>query len=105
MRRSLTIDEASYGEDHSKVARDLNNLAQLLRATNRLVEAEPLSRRMVEIFIRFTFQTGHQHPHLNVALQNYGGLLNDLGQSQGEPQDRIDALVQSVRECVDRERG
>ena len=49
MRRALAIDEASYGPDHPDVAIDLNNLAQLLQATNRLGEAEPLSRRYLEI--------------------------------------------------------
>ncbi|MFN6353691.1 MAG: NB-ARC domain-containing protein, partial [Cyanobacteriota bacterium] len=33
--RALAIDEASYGPDHPRVAIDLNNLAQLLQATNR----------------------------------------------------------------------
>ncbi len=36
MKRALAIDEKSYGPDHPDVARDLNNLAQLLQATNRL---------------------------------------------------------------------
>ena len=33
---------ARYGPDHPDVATGLNNLAQLLEATNRLAEAEPL---------------------------------------------------------------
>src|SRR5208337_2496024 len=41
LRRALAIDEASYGPDHPNVAIRLNNLAQLLQATNRLGEAEP----------------------------------------------------------------
>ena len=44
MRRALAIDEASYGPDHPNVAIGLNNLAQLLQATNRLGEAERLLR-------------------------------------------------------------
>ena len=39
-RRALAIDEQSYGPDHPRVAIDLNNLAALLQATNRLAEAE-----------------------------------------------------------------
>jgi len=35
-----------------EVATDLNNLAQLLQATNQLAEAEPLSRRAVGILLR-----------------------------------------------------
>ena len=49
MRRALAIDETSCGPDHPDVAIDLNNLAQLLQATNRLAEAEPLMRRALAI--------------------------------------------------------
>jgi hypothetical protein len=49
MRRALAIDEASFGDAHPSVARDLNNLAQLLQDTNRLAEAEPLMRRALAI--------------------------------------------------------
>lgn len=35
MKRPLAIDEHIFGPDHPKVARDLNNLADLLKATNR----------------------------------------------------------------------
>ena len=34
-QRALTIDEAAYGPTHPTVAIRLNNLAGLLRATNR----------------------------------------------------------------------
>ena len=54
MRRALDIDEKSYGPEHPNVAIDLNNLAGLLKGTNRLEAAEPLSRRMVGIFLDFT---------------------------------------------------
>ena len=49
MRRALAIDEKSYGPDHPNVAIRLNNLAELLQATNRLAEAEPLMRRALAI--------------------------------------------------------
>jgi tetratricopeptide repeat protein len=45
LKRALVIDEKSYGPEHPKVAIRLNNLAQLLKNTNRLAEAEPLDRR------------------------------------------------------------
>jgi Tfp pilus assembly protein PilF len=45
IRRALAIDEASYGPDHPKVARDLNNLAALLYETNRKDGAKALFRR------------------------------------------------------------
>ena len=49
MRRALAINEKSFGPDHPNVAIRLNNLAQLLKATNRLAEAEPLMRRALAI--------------------------------------------------------
>ena len=48
-RRALAIDEKAFGPDHPDVATALNNLAALLRATNRLGEAEPLYRRALAI--------------------------------------------------------
>jgi hypothetical protein len=54
MRRALAIDKASFGPHHPNVAIHLNNLALLLKATNRVSEAEPLSRRHLEIFLQFT---------------------------------------------------
>ena len=46
--RALAIDE-QLRDGHPNVASDLNNLAQLLQATNRLAEAEPLMRRALAI--------------------------------------------------------
>ena len=71
-RRALAINEASFGKDHPDVARDLNNLAQLLKATNRLEEAEPLMRRVVEIF---ELSFGKDHPNVATALNNLAQLL------------------------------
>jgi hypothetical protein len=42
---ALAIDEKSFAPDHPNVALSLNNLAELLRETYRLAEAEPLSRK------------------------------------------------------------
>jgi nephrocystin-3 len=83
-RRALAIDEQSYAEDHPRVAFDLNNLAQLLKATNRLEEAEPLMRRTLEILLKFTRTTGHPHPHLQTAVNNYTRLLEAMGASREE---------------------
>ena len=72
MRRALSVDEKSYGPGHPNVARDLNNLAQLLKDTNRLVEAEPLMQRVLEILEK---SLGKDHPNVAVALNNLAGLL------------------------------
>ncbi|HEX7180280.1 MAG TPA: tetratricopeptide repeat protein, partial [Thermoanaerobaculia bacterium] len=72
MRRALAIDEKSFGPEHPEVAIRLNNLAQLLQATNRLGEAEPLMARVVTI-LESSF--GEHHPNVATALNNLGPLL------------------------------
>ena len=67
MRRALAIDETSLGPDHPDVATDLNNLAELLQATNRLGEAEPLYRRALAIDER---SYGLDHPDVAIRLNN-----------------------------------
>jgi predicted component of type VI protein secretion system len=71
-RRALAIDEQSYGAVHPKVAIRLNNLAQLLQATNRLSEAEPLMTRVVSIFEK---SLGKNHPNVATAINNLAQLL------------------------------
>jgi hypothetical protein len=92
MRRALAIDEASFGAEHPNVAIHLNNLAQLLKATDRLGEAEPYSRRMVLIFLGFTRETGHRHPHLAAGLGNYRKLLSAGEWTEAEVAARLASL-------------
>jgi hypothetical protein len=80
-RRALAIAEQGFGPEHPKVAMALNSLAQLLQATNRLGEAEPIIRRIVCVFLQFGVSAGHEHPHLQVATQNYCALLEKMGRS------------------------
>jgi hypothetical protein len=90
----LTILEKSLGEDHPNVATALHNLARLLNATNRLAEAEPLMRRHVEIFLKFTAATGQPHPHLQAALGNYADLLQAMGRSDAEVRQELTDLLE-----------
>ncbi len=72
MRRSLRIDEESYGQDHPRVALDLNNLASLLQDIDRLAEAEPMMRRSLQID---EASYGKDHPAVAKNLNNLAGLL------------------------------
>ena len=83
-RRALAIDEKSFGPDHPNVATDLNNLALLLQATNRLPEAEPLSRRHLQIFAEFGRLMGYEHPP---AINNYARLPGGNGLERGRNRD------------------
>jgi tetratricopeptide (TPR) repeat protein len=92
MKRALAIDEQSFGPDHPTVALRLNNLAQLLKATNRQAEAAALMRRHLEIFVRFTATTGHEHPLLRAAIGNYTALLQQMGYSEEQVNAELDKI-------------
>jgi len=49
-------------------------------------------RRALEIFIQFTLATGHEHPHLQTAIGNYKGLLQELGRSEQDIEGQLTAL-------------
>jgi hypothetical protein len=49
-------------------------------------------RRGVEIFFAFTRDTGHPHPHLNAAFDNYAALLRAMGLGAAEVATRIEEL-------------
>ncbi len=85
-RRALAIAEDRYGSDHHNVAAALNNLAILLRETNRLGEAEPLCRRALAIRER---SLGPDHPAVATALNNLAILLKDTNRlGEAEPHFR-----------------
>ncbi len=97
-RRALMIAEKAFGKDHPSVATALNNLALLYQATDRLAEAESLMKRHLEIFINFTRKTGHPHSHLQGAIDNYGTLLMEMGDSQEEALGKLKQLVPEMFE-------
>jgi tetratricopeptide (TPR) repeat protein len=73
MQRTLSIQEASFGSNHPLVATSLGNLAELLRATNRVKEAEPLARRALKIS---ETSLGPSHPTVATRLNNLGLVLS-----------------------------
>jgi hypothetical protein len=90
------VVEASFGPDHPDVAIDLNNLAAMLKATNRLSDAEPLSRRHLEILLQFTAATSHGHPHLNAAIAHYSELLEEMDRTPARIRAQLEGIVQSM---------
>jgi len=93
MKRALAIDEKAHGPDHPNVAIPLNNLALLLKKTNRLQEAEPLMKRALEIWeARF----GPAHPELAKYLSVYAVLLRKTNRkAEGEA---LEARAKIIRE-------
>jgi tetratricopeptide (TPR) repeat protein len=83
LRRALAIGEKSLGPDHPDVVACLNNLAGLLRVTNRLAEAEPLYRRALAIDEK---SLGPDDPKVAVGLNGLAGLLQDTNRlAEAEP--------------------
>jgi tetratricopeptide (TPR) repeat protein len=83
-RRAQAIFEKNLDVDHPDVGTSLNNLAQALRKMNRLAEAEPILLRAVQIFLKFTRATHQLDPRLQMAINNYGGLLEATGRSMAQ---------------------
>jgi hypothetical protein len=87
----VELFETSFGNEQTNVAAALNNLAMLLGANNRLEEAEPLMPRNVAILIA-SLQQGVPHPNLEDGVNNYVGLLQQLGYSETEIQAKLESL-------------
>ena len=90
MHRALAINEQSYGAEHPSVAACLNNLAQLLKATNRLSQAEPL---MVQALVIFHASLGNEHPNTQTVMRNYQQLLQATGLTEDEANAKIQAKL------------
>ena len=81
--------EAEYTEarrfvdSEENTATILNNLALLLRATNRVAEGEPLMRQALAIYEK---SNEPEHPNLATALNNLAAVLQDTNRlAEAEP--------------------
>jgi tetratricopeptide (TPR) repeat protein len=83
-RRAQAIFEKNLGVNHPDVGTSLNNLAQVLKKMNRIDEAEAISLRAVQIFLNFTQRTHQVDPRLQMAINNYGRVLEAMGRSRAE---------------------
>ena len=50
------------------------------------------------IILQFTHRTGHPHPHLKDAIDNYVGLLTQMGYSKDEVNNRLKHLAPEMFE-------
>jgi tetratricopeptide (TPR) repeat protein len=101
IKRALAIHQASFGKDYPDVAGDLYNLTSLYKATNRLKEAEPLMEQAVVILVQSSRLTGHPHPHLQDVINNYAGLLRQMGRSEAQIAARLKRLAPEMFESTD----
>ena len=78
--------KARRGSEHPDYGIAINNLAQLLKANNRLAAAEPLMRRTISIFEKVESDTNHVHPNYAASLNNLALLLEDTNRlTEAEP--------------------
>ena len=81
--------------NHPEVASGLNNLAQFLKATNRLTEAEPLYRRALATHEQFF---GAEHPRVAHDLKNLSLFLQLTNRfAEAEPLKKVQTELEGVR--------
>ena len=73
LRRALEINKIALGENDPDVVTSYNNLANLLRAQNKLAEAEPMLRRALAIWEN---ALGEDHPNVATSRGNLFVLLD-----------------------------
>lgn len=78
LMRSAVTSHADHYEIQEPTSYLMNQLGVLLLTKANYGEAEPLMRRHLHIFLKFTNSTGHIHPHLKAAFGNYTGLLEAM---------------------------
>lgn len=76
LQRALAIREAALDEEHSDVAKSLNNLARLYQEQGHLKKAEPLFERSLGICER---TLAASHPDLVSSLNNLASVYRDQG--------------------------
>jgi tetratricopeptide (TPR) repeat protein len=97
-RRCLAIAEARFDPNDPRIAIRLNNLAELLRATNRLGGAELQYRRALAID---EASFGRDHPAVAIALNNHALLLRDTNRlGEAEPLSRRALAIFLAFECA-----
>lgn len=75
LERALRIDEAAFGSDHPSVARDVNNLASVLKDLGDLAQARALFERALAIIRKFL---GDDHPNTKTVLRNLESLIEEM---------------------------
>ena len=91
IREAAKPGRSATASCHPNVAIALNNLAQLLQATNRLAEAEPLMRRALAIDEK---SFGPEHPNVAIRLNNLAALLQTTNRlAEAEPLMRRHVVI------------
>jgi len=83
LRKAHTFAISKLDPENIHITTTLNNLAQVLQATNRLSEAEPLMREVLRIDHA---AYGEDHPNVAIRLNNLATLLQATNRlSEAEP--------------------
>jgi tetratricopeptide (TPR) repeat protein len=80
---ALELAKQIWGQEHTKVATSLNNLAELYSAQGRYAEAEPICQQAVEMRQRLL---KGDHPNVATSLNNLASLYSEQGRyAEAEP--------------------
>ena len=92
-KKAMQICRKALGEEHPDYGATLNNLAWLYYEMGEYAKAEPLMKRHLEILLQSTRETGHRHPRMQDAVDNYTDLLLEMRLSQSEVDERMKRLA------------
>lgn len=101
MSRAVEIDRAILGEYHPDAAIRLFNLAELHMKREQLLTAVPFMRRAVKSLMHFELCGGTRHPHFAIAMNEYGGLLGELGHRRREIEAEFSLIERELRAAED----
>jgi tetratricopeptide (TPR) repeat protein/CHAT domain-containing protein len=100
-RKAMEIRGRLLGENHSKYATSVNNLALLYKAMGDYAKAEPLFRQASEILKRVL---GEHHPRYAIILNNLAGLYRAMGDRAEASEDWAAARKAFAEALVIRQR-
>jgi tetratricopeptide (TPR) repeat protein len=95
-KQALDIDLVIFGEEHIRIAEDLNQLAGLYDLMGRDGEAEPLYVRSLNIL---TAKLGLNHPDTQRTRTNLATLYDNLAE-QFKQQGRYDKVVEYLEQAI-----
>jgi tetratricopeptide (TPR) repeat protein len=71
----------------------LNNFGRLYEKMNRLVDAEPLLRRGLEVFLQFNADSGWRHWQQPHSINNYRRLLRLMRRTPKQVRDELETVA------------
>ena len=91
--RALEASERVLGPEHPDTLGKVNNLAGLLFRKGDYAGAQPLFEHALKGLLKVTAAIRRPHPSLQACIGNYSGCLKEMGRSDADIRDTLNALM------------